>query len=148
MELLEWGLLGLFCGTFLSATLIPFPSDLLVVGAYVAGFSVAPVLIIATVGNTLGGLTNYVIGYAGNKDKLQKRFSLDSKKLDLWEARLSKWGIFLGLISWLPFLGEPMLAACGFFKVKVLPLSLMMLAGKFLRYLTVTLIYFYGVQIF
>jgi membrane protein YqaA with SNARE-associated domain len=144
MSLLAFGYLGLFVGTFLSATLIPFPSDVILLGSYEGGLLVVPCLIIATIGNLLGALTNYFIGYKSNSEKLIKKFNLNQDRLDRWEKRLSKNGIYLGLLAWMPFVGEPMVAALGFFKVRFWPLTLMMLIGKFLRYLTITIIYFYG----
>ncbi len=54
MELVNWGFLGLFIGTFLSATILPFPSDVIVIGIYEAGYSITPCLVVATVGNLLG----------------------------------------------------------------------------------------------
>ena len=142
MELIELGYLGLFIGTFLSATILPFPSDVIVVGAYEMGLPIAPVLAVATIGNLLGGLTNYYIGYLGHSDKLIKKFKLNQEKLDSWEVRLSKWGIYLGLISWVPLIGEPMVAALGFFRVKLLPLAFMMFLGKLIRYSVLTWFYF------
>lgn len=141
MGLLELGLFGLFCGTFLSATILPFPSDVIVIGIYEAGYPIVPSLIIATIGNLLGGLTNYYIGYKGHSEKLIKKFKLNQEKLDKWEVRLSKWGIYLGLISFLPLIGEPMVAALGFFRVKIIPLAFMMLIGKFIRYFVLTMVY-------
>lgn len=143
MELVNWGFLGLFIGTFLSATILPFPSDIIVIGIYEAGYSITPCLIVATVGNLLGGLTNYYIGYKGHTEKLIKKFKLDENKLALWEVRLSKWGIYLGLISWVPLIGEPMLAALGFFRVRLIPLIVMMFIGKFIRYFILTMGYLY-----
>ena len=142
MDLIHLGYYGLFIGTFLSATLLPFPSDVIVIGIYSAGYPVMPTLFIATVGNVLGGLTNYYIGYKGHTEKLVRKFKLDQSKLDLWEKRLVKWGYYLGLISWFPVIGEPMMAALGFFRVKLLPLCIMMFIGKFIRYSILTLIYF------
>ncbi len=142
MELIELGYLGLFIGTFLSATIFPFPSDVIVIASYEMGYSVAPVLVVATLGNLLGGLTNYYIGYLGNSERLIKKFKLNQDKLDLWESRLSKWGVYLGLISWFPLIGEPMVAAFGFFRVKLVPLACMMLLGKLIRYSVLTAIYF------
>jgi len=142
MELIELGYLGLFIGTFLSATLIPFPSDVIVIAAYEMDMPIAPVLAVATFGNLLGALTNYYIGYKSHSEKLIKKFKLNQDKLDLWELRLSKWGVYLGLIAWIPIIGEPMVAALGFFRVKFLPLVLMMLIGKFIRYSVLTWLYF------
>jgi len=144
MGLLAFGYVGLFIGTFLSSTLIPFPSDVFLLGSYEAGLAVIPCLIIATLGNILGALTNYLIGYKSNSAKLIKTFKLNQARLDRWEKRLSKAGVYLGLLAWLPFIGEPMVAVLGFFKVKFWPLVFMMLTGMFLRYLIITLIYLYG----
>lgn len=139
--LLDLGFAGLFIGCFLSATLLPFPSDIIVIGIYELGYPVVPCLIIATIANLLGGLTNYYIGYRGNTPKIQKKFGLNPEKLSRWEQRLARWGIYLGLLSWVPFIGDPMVAALGFFRVRFFPLALMMLIGKFIRYLVLTLVY-------
>ena len=138
------GLFGLFGGTFLAATLIPFPSEGILVGFFLAGFPIIPVLIIATIGNFLGGLTNYFIGKAASSESLQKKFKLNKNKLEKWEKHFSKWGVYLGLLSWIPFVGDPMIVALGYFKVKIIPLSIMMFIGKFLRYLIITLIFYYS----
>ncbi len=143
MGLLNFGILGLFIGSFLSATILPFPSEAILIGIYKAGYPVLPCLFVATVGNLLGGLTNYYIGYKGHSKKLIKKFKLNQEKLDKWEVRLSKWGIFLGLLSWVPFVGDPMVAALGFFRVKLVPLIITMFIGKFLRYFVLTMIYLY-----
>ncbi|MFT5819636.1 MAG: membrane protein YqaA with SNARE-associated domain [Crocinitomix sp.] len=134
MNFISWGLIGLFAGTFLSGSLIPFPSEALVLGAYRLDYGFWTVLIVATIGNFLGGLTNYWIGYKSNSTGLKKRFKLKENKIALWEKRLDKWGVWLGLLSWVPFVGDPMVAVLGFFKVRLLPLSVMMLIGKFARY--------------
>jgi membrane protein YqaA with SNARE-associated domain len=139
--LIDWGYLGLFVGTFVSSTLIPFPSEALVIGFYELNNHFWAILLVATVGNFLGGLTNYYIGFKSNSERLKKRFKLNEEKILGWEKRLSRYGSFLGLLSWVPFVGDPMIAVLGFLKVKFLPLALMMLIGKFLRYFI--LLYFY-----
>lgn len=137
MAFIQWGFFGLFCGTFLSSTLIPFPSEALVIAMYTLHPQFWLILTVATLGNFLGGLTNYYIGLKSNSEKLKKRFKLDETKIAKWKLRLDKWGIFLGLISWFPFIGDPMVAVLGFFKVKFFPLAFMMLVGKFLRYFVI-----------
>ncbi|NOQ70902.1 MAG: hypothetical protein GQ574_02805 [Crocinitomix sp.] len=134
MNFLSWGLFGLLGGTFIAGSLIPFPSEALVIGAFEIGYEFWPVLIVATIGNFLGGLTNYWIGFKSNSVGLKKRFKLNDEKIAKWEKRLSKWGVWLGLLSWVPFVGDPMVGVLGFFKVRLLPLSVMMLIGKFGRY--------------
>ena len=141
VDYLELGLLGLFAGTFLSATIIPFLSDLILLGFYEAGYPILSCLVIATIGNLAGGLTNYFIGFGSSKAALSSKYRLSEKRLGKWKKRLDKWGIYLGLIAWVPIVGEPMTIALGFFRVQFWPLFCMMLIGKFSRYLILTLIY-------
>ncbi len=141
MSLLGLGYFGLFTGTFLAGSLIPFPSEALVIGTYELNHSFWTVLLIGTLGNFLGGLTNYWIGYKSNSERLKKRFKLNDEKIFRWEKRLSRWGIWLGLLSWVPFIGDPMIAVLGFFKVKPIPLSILMLIGKFGRYFVLLWLY-------
>ena len=63
--LLDLGYWGLFLGSFLAATVVPFSADVLVIGMLVAGGSPWAIIIIATTGNFLGGLTSYGIGRLG-----------------------------------------------------------------------------------
>lgn len=139
MDWLELGFLGLFLGTFIASTLIPLPSEGILIGFYLADFPVITCLILATAGNFLGGLTNYLIGYLGHSERMVKWFKLDEERLHKWEQRFNKWGAFLGLLSWVPFIGDPMVVALGFFRVNFWKLSLMMLIGKFARYFVLTL---------
>jgi membrane protein YqaA with SNARE-associated domain len=134
------GYLGLFAGSFLASTLLPFPSEALLIACL--GF-LDPwwCLVIATVGNFMGGMTNYYIGYKCNNETLIRKFKFSEQKILKWQNRLSKFGIWLGLISWVPFIGDPMLVLLGFFRVRFVPLALTVLAGKFLRYLILVLIY-------
>lgn len=141
MELISWGLLGLFFGTFISGSLLPFPSEALVIAAYELNHQFWAVLIIASAGNFLGGLTNYWIGYKSNSAKLKKRFKLNDEKIAKWEKRFQKWGAWLGLLAWVPFVGDPMVAVLGFFKVPLPLLSLLMFIGKFGRYFVLLRLY-------
>ncbi|MFK8044373.1 MAG: YqaA family protein [Crocinitomicaceae bacterium] len=142
--LISLGYIGLFIGTFVSATLFPTPSEVFVIGAYELEYNVVLVLIVASIGNLLGGLTNYYLGYkATNSDGLKKRFKLNQTKIDKWEVKLKKYGYWLGLISWLPAIGDPMVGVLGFFKVKFWPLAITMFIGKTARYIVLTIIYFY-----
>lgn len=143
MLLASLGYIGLFIGTFISATLFPTPSEAFVIGAFELEFNVFWVLVVATTGNLLGGLTNYYIGYkATNSEGLKKRFKISQAKIDKWEQRLGKYGYWLGLISWLPVVGDPMVGVLGFFKVRFWPLTITMFIGKCGRYLVLTFLYF------
>jgi len=150
MDYLTLGYLGLFIGTFLSATLLPFTSEGILVAffssnTYENNFDVFFIILIATLGNFLGGVTNYIIGYYASSEKLIKKFNLNKDKLKKWRKRLNKWGVWLGLISWLPIVGDPMVAVLGFYKVKIMPLSVLMFIGKLVRYIIIAYFYFMAV---
>ncbi len=57
--LLNWGYIGLFIASFLAATVLPFSSEVVFAGLIAAGLDIWTWIFIATLGNTLGGLTAY-----------------------------------------------------------------------------------------
>ena len=67
--LLDWGYIGLFVGSFVAATVVPFSSDVLLVGMLAAGGNVWLSVLVATVGNWAGGLTSYWIGWPMGMDR-------------------------------------------------------------------------------
>ena len=141
MDFIELGYLGLFMGCFLSATLIPFPSEFILVGLFELGYTPVPVVLIATLGNLGGSFTNYFIGSYANYEKLSRKFNMNEERLARWKKRLDRWGLWLGLLAWTPFIGDPMVGVLGFFKVPLLGLTVTMFIGKLLRYIVVALLY-------
>ena len=142
VEWIEYGLVGLFLGAFLSATILPLPSEAMLISALELEIAPVPVLFVATSGNFLGGLTNYYIGFKANNETLLNRFKLNTEKIKLWEIRTNRWGYWLGLLSWFPFVGDPMVVALGFLRVSFWPLAVMIFIGKFLRYAALIWLYF------
>lgn len=141
MGLITWGYLGLFSGSFLSATLLPFPSEGLLLAYLELDYPVWSCVLLASIANSLGGITNYFIGRFCGSDRIINRFKINENKLSLWEKRFSKHGYFIGLFSWLPIIGDPMLIALGFLKVKFWPLLFTVFIGKTARYAVVALLY-------
>jgi len=142
MDYINLGYLGIFLAAFIASTLLPAPSELILIVAFENNFNVYLVILIATLGNVLGSLTNYYIGYFSNSEKLIKKFNLNQTKIDTWTHKSETYGFWLGLLAWLPFIGDPLMAVVGFLKVKIIPLTLTITFGKLTRYIIVTLIYF------
>ena len=138
--LLDLGYLGLFLGSFLAATVVPFSSDVLLVGMLVGGFSPWAVVAIATAGNFLGGLTSYGIGYGGNWKWIQK-LGVKPETLEKQKAKVDKYGAWLALLSWVPFVGDVFAVALGFYRTKFVPSAIFMFIGKFGRFVMWYLIY-------
>ncbi len=134
-QLLQY--LGLFFGCFLSATVIPFSSEAILSGMLVSGADQYWCLVWASLGNWGGGMLSYWLGYAGNAAHLEKYLRVDPDKLHRWEERISRWGIPAALLCWTPIVGDFIAVALGFFRVRTVPVAVLMLVGKTVRYIFV-----------
>jgi membrane protein YqaA with SNARE-associated domain len=133
METLEYGYIGLFVVCFLAATILPFSSEGVLLLFVSLGYDVFLSLTIASIGNTLGGITNYGIGLIGNPASIQKLFKTPDR-FERFSKRIKKYGASIALLSWLPFIGDPLTIALGFFRVPFIPVLILMAISKTLRY--------------
>lgn len=140
-SLIGLGYWGLFIGSLLASTIVPFSADLLLVGILALGGNVWLCLLIATAGNWLGGLTSYWIGYAGRWVWLERWFSIKPGQLEKQKHRIDKYGNLLAFLTWLPLIGDLFAIALGFYKISPKTCALYMLIGRFLRFLVWTLLY-------
>lgn len=101
-------------------------------------------LILASLGNTLGGATNYLIGMVLDPQKVRSRIN-NPKKFDLFVKYGSQYGAYLGLISWVPIIGDPLILIAGFLRVRVIPLVLWMLLAKTARYAIIIILTGYSI---
>lgn len=136
----ELGFLGLFITCFLAATIIPITSEIFLGAMLTFGYDPILCLIVATVGNTLGGWLNYLIGLIGNPNWL-KKINVTTEKINSWEAIIKRYGSFMALFSWLPIIGDVIGVALGFFRANWIAVFTFILIGKFLRYLILVLFF-------
>ncbi|MBL0422184.1 DedA family protein [Ramlibacter sp. AW1] len=136
LALPEFGLTTLFIVAFISATLLPMGSEPALFGLIKINPDMFwPGIVVATLGNTLGGMVDWWLGYgAHHMVDRYKRSSVHLRALD-WLERL---GPRACLLSWLPGVGDPLCAVAGWLKLPFWPCTFYMLIGKFLRYLTMT----------
>lgn len=142
--LLDLGYTGLFIGSFLAATILPFSADALLLGMLAAGGDMWIVVAVATAGNFLGGLTSYGIGRAGNW-KWIERLGVKEATLLKHKATVDKYGAPVALLSWVPFVGDVFAVALGFYRVKFVPSAIYMFIGKCGRFIVWALLYHYAV---
>ncbi|MBR7183861.1 MAG: DedA family protein [Alistipes sp.] len=141
MEFLaEYGLIGLFIGSFLAATIVPFSADVLLIGMLVAGANPIATVTVATIGNWLGGITSYGIGRAGKWEWIEK-LHVSRESLEKQKSRIEKFGAPIALLTWVPFIGDVFAVALGFYRIKFLPATLWMGIGKAGRFICWYLIY-------
>jgi membrane protein YqaA with SNARE-associated domain len=64
-------------------------------------------------------------------------------KLERQRSRIDKWGVWLALLTWLPFVGDVFAIALGFYRISPFKVGILMLVGKFLRFLGWTVLFYY-----
>ncbi len=136
LALPQFGLSTVFVVAFVSATLLPMGSEPAVFGLV----KLSPELFwsaiaVATVGNTLGGMLSWWMGWGTRKAVHRFKQTNTDKQALKW---LEKWGPKACLFSWLPIVGDPICAVAGWLKMPFWPCTLYMAVGKFLRYLFMT----------
>ena len=131
---LEWGYLGLFVASFIAATVIPLSSEFVLSILLANQYPLALSLIIASLGNWLGGLSSYGLGRLGKWSLIERFFGLKKNKIQQIKGKIDRWGSYLAFFCWLPIEGDLFAISLGFFKVSFSNVSIWMLLGKLLRY--------------
>ena len=126
-------LASLFASSFLSATLLPGNSEVVLVAMLLSGVSQPWMLVvIATMGNSLGGLTNVILG---------RFFPL--RKTSRWQEKAAGWlkryGAATLLLSWMPVIGDLLCLLAGWMRISWGPVLFFLCLGKALRYVLVAL---------
>ncbi len=115
----EYGLIGIFLATILAGTIVPLGSPALVVAAAAFEVPKIPLILIATVGFTIGMIINYGLAYRLGRPYVMKKATSEQLEeiMHLW----GKWGWILytifGLIPVLPV--ELLSLVCGLLKTRL-----------------------------
>lgn len=134
-DLANLGLLGLFIGCFLAATIVPFSSDAIFVTAIMVADNPVPCLVAASLGNWLGGVVSYWIGRLCKWEWVEKVFRIKSETLEKHHKYVDRYGVWLALISWVPVVGDVFVIALGFYKSRPVWTMLFLLVGKAGRFI-------------
>jgi membrane protein YqaA with SNARE-associated domain len=124
-------LAALFAASFAAATLFPLPSE----AALFAYLQLHPeraalAVAVATLGNTAGGMTSYLLG------RLIPQKQLNLAAVD----RLRRHGPVLTVFAWLPIVGDALCVAAGWLRMHWLAVLGFMAAGRLARYVVVALV--------
>lgn len=141
LALPQHGLSTLFLVSFVSATLLPMGSEPALFGLVKLNPDLFwPGVLVATAGNTLGGMLDWWLGYGAHQVADKWTHSRVHVRALAWLERL---GPKACLLSWLPVVGDPLCAVAGWLKLPFWPCALYMLIGKFARYVTMTVALLY-----
>ncbi|MFZ1338889.1 MAG: YqaA family protein [Paracoccaceae bacterium] len=128
------GLAGLFLAAFLAATPVPMQSEVVFVALQAAGWGLVPLVIVASLGNTLGSCVTYAFGRAIERLKDRPWFPLPPEKMARAEAFWARWGLWSLLMSWAPG-GDVLVALAGVMRVPVWRFLALVALAKTGRYI-------------
>ena len=134
-------LLGLFFAALIAATIFPAQSELVLSGMLVAKTAPVWVLIaVATAGNVLGSVVNWLLGRFFIHYRDRKWFPVKEKSLAKAESWYHKYGRWSLLLCWVPFIGDPITLAAGILREPIAFFVLIVTFAKLARYLIVAAI--------
>lgn len=136
---MQYGYLGLFFFSFVAATLVAAPSDVMAMGMPSLGFDPVTVVLVATAGGYLGNLVNYAVGRYGAKFILSRWVADDDDEGEnKWQRRAERlyerYGVWSLLLSGTPFIGDPLTTVAGGFGVHLGTFSVLVIIGKLVKF--------------
>ena len=130
--------LTLFLLSFLAATILPFSSELTLVGLIASSnYDNLLLLIFASFGNVLGSVVNWVLGFYSRNFTTKKWFPFKETQIErssVWFRKFGKWSL---LFAWFPIIGDPLTLVAGLLKVRFIDFIILVAIGKVSRYLIV-----------
>lgn len=129
---------GLFLSALIAATMLPMQSEVVLVGLLALGDQPVWALIaVATAGNVLGAVINWVLGRYIEHFRDRRWFPLRESQLDRFQRMYHRWGRWSLLLSWAPFVGDPLTVIAGVLREPLWSFTLIVLVAKLGRYLVV-----------
>ncbi|WP_419766399.1 MAG: YqaA family protein [Arcobacter sp.] len=125
--------LTLLFSSFISATLFPLGSEALLVYNILEGYNIYLLLFVATFGNSMGACLNYYLGLKG-EEYLENKNIISKKSLSTAKGFFDKYGAWSLLLSWVPFIGDPITFIAGVLKFNFKYFLLLVIIAKFSRY--------------
>lgn len=136
----ELSLWGLFISAFISSTIAPGGSEAVL--AYMVSekqFNTQNLVLIATIGNTLGALTTWFLGVLAAKKFPAEELLAKKKQKSL--GFVKRWGVWTLFFSWLPIIGDGLCFAGGWLKLPFIMSCIIIFLGKALRYVAIAYIF-------
>jgi membrane protein YqaA with SNARE-associated domain len=135
--------LAVFLSAFVAATLLPAQSEA-VLSFYIlsAPQTVFALILVATVGNVLGSVVNWVVGFYATRFQNRKWFPATPSQMQRAEKFYRKYGRYSLLLSWVPFIGDPITVIAGVLREPIFSFLLLVTIAKSARYIVLSLIIF------
>ena len=131
------------------ATIIPFGSEAYFITLLSLGkYNNLLLLIFASLGNILGSIFNWLCGYYANYFIKKQWFPIKNTMIDKGNKIFSKYGKWSLLLSWVPFIGDPITFVAGTLRYPIVPFFILVSIGKVGRYLVIYLSIIWAISIF
>lgn len=128
--------LGLFASALVAATVLPMQSEAVLAALLIGGtHPVTALLVVATVGNVLGSVINWVLGRYLLRYRDRRWFPASQAQLDRAQGWYRRWGRWSLLGSWLPVVGDPLTVVAGLMREPLVPFLVLVTLAKGTRYL-------------
>ena len=132
---------SLFISSFLSSTILPGHSEI-ILAAFILlkKHPIIDLIFFASIGNILGSILNWCIGYFLTNLKVRKWFPINKSQLtraSSWFLKYGKWTLFF---SWVPIIGDPLTIIAGIFRVPIYTFILIVSLAKTMRYVFISLV--------
>jgi len=124
----------LFASAFLAATILPFYSELVLYGLLRQGKDPLILLVVATLGNTLGAVVNWLLGLFLLRFQDKRWFYFSRRQIAGAQAWYQRYGFWSLLFAWLPIGGDALTLVAGIMKVRLPVFLILVGSGKALRY--------------
>ncbi|MEM5472969.1 YqaA family protein [Hoeflea sp. AS60] len=126
---------SLFLAAFLAATLIPAQSESVLTGLILAGGQPVGLLVaVASLGNILGSLVNWLIGRGVEQFRERAWFPASEKQLERAQQQYQRFGYWSLLLAWVPFIGDPLTLVAGIMREPLWRFLALVSIGKIGRY--------------
>jgi len=133
-----WQLAGLFLLAFSAATLLPGGSEAALLGmSALSTHSITTLLIVASIGNTLGSVLNYWLGRFALHYQGRKWFPVSKDEMTKAQNWFSRWGQWSLLLAWAPIIGDPLTFAAGVMRMRFWRFLGLVAISKITRYMVI-----------
>jgi membrane protein YqaA with SNARE-associated domain len=127
---------SLFASALVAATILPMQSEAVLTVLLIAGEAlVFWLLVVATVGNVLGSVINWILGRYILRFQQWRWFPASPAQLANAQEWYARWGLWSLLASWVPVVGDPLTVMAGVMRVRLLPFLILVTLAKAGRYL-------------
>ncbi len=132
--LVHLGYIGMFLAAFLSGSLVPANSEIVLSALMAVGLDKWKLVAFATAGNLLGGITSYYIGYLGKIDWITRHTRITTERIEKFRTFLNGRGAWIAYFVFIPFVGDVIILVFGLMRSNIVIVTIAMFLGKLTKY--------------